>query len=179
MRVFIGTVGAGGPWRVEVEAPNVQGKRRQFSPANKAAAERLALQLAGGRKDRIVRTVFVTSEVLAALPTPPRPTPLVVDDPADEADDLAANEVDVNQAAGLDGPHIGTAPGVVAVDAGEVADLLVQSAKAVVAEITAGTWDPALGIVETYENRRAGGGRVTVLRAIAARRSKIEVSSEE
>ena len=160
MIVYWGLVAGSKPakYRVEVNAPNAGAEQERGTAA---AAKALARQLAGGRADRIKRTTFP-----AAAPAPSKPA-APTDDEADEAaptDDEAAPTDDE------------------ADDIAEADELVKSSAKITIAAVEDGVWYSPRGAVEiatvgdidaveAAEQRRAGGARVTVLRAIEKRRA--------
>jgi hypothetical protein len=126
----------GGTWQVRMTAPNVKGGSRTFASTSEAQARALAVQLAGGRRDRV-----------RGPHRWPRPSPA----PAPKASIVDATP---------------------AVDVDAVNALLGQSARKVVVELVGGQWDDVLEIVKGVEVGRDGGGRKTVLAAIAKRRPR-------
>jgi hypothetical protein len=67
MRVEYGQKAVNGEWAVRLVAPNVSGGVRMFESTSEAAAYRLAVQLAGGRRDKVRRVTFLAEAEAPAV----------------------------------------------------------------------------------------------------------------
>ena len=165
MAVRIGRVGKTERWRVKV-ASNGGGGAVWDDIGSRGEAERLAVQLAGGRRDRIRWRDF---------PAPGKAIAAAVAKAAKAAAKAAAPAAALAAAEGGTVAEVAGAAAEAAADAakgeaeGMIVDLLDQSARAISAALDLGDWDGDLDRIEAVELARERP-RKTVLRAIERRR---------